>query len=95
MSSVTCSIVLKPYLRHSLAQSCRVSDTVEFLSVRVGFKVIVSLQHLQLLFAEDGTRSLRVMLMPSRPPFTAADYPYRRENISCKFTANKATTKER
>lgn len=51
------STVLEPDLRHSLAQSGHVGDSLEILTVGIAVDSEVGLQYLQLLFGEGCTDS--------------------------------------
>lgn len=51
---LSCSRVLEPNLRHSLAQARYLRDALEVLTIRVRVEVEVGLQNLQLFLREGG-----------------------------------------
>lgn len=62
---LACSTILKPDLRHSLAQTGHVGDALEILPVRIAVDGEVGLKHLQLFFGEGCSDALRFVLVES------------------------------
>lgn len=55
--------ILKPNLRHTLAQARNWSDALQILAIRITVNLKVGLQHLQLLLGEGGAHAFRLALV--------------------------------
>lgn len=55
--------ILKPNLRHTLAQARNWGDALQILAIRITVNLKVGLQHLQLLLGEGGAHAFRLALV--------------------------------